>query len=236
MAEDGDEARPADQPEREVTALLAELRRQGIRDERVLAAIARVPRHRFVPEELRRDAWLNVALPIGAGQTISQPYVVAVMTEALALAGGERVLEVGTGSGYQAAILAELVGSGEVVSIERHAALARGAAALLADLGYGNVAIHVGDGTGGWPAGAPYDGVLVTASGPRVPAPLLAQLSAAGGRMVIPVGEPEAQYLVAIERRGDETREHRLGPVRFVPLIGRAGWAARMQANGHRGG
>ncbi len=215
-----------------IAALLAELRRQGIGDERVLGALGRVPRDRFVPEEIRHEAWANAALPIGAGQTISQPFVVALMTEALGLRGPERVLEIGTGSGYQTAILAEL--AAEVVSIERHARLAEGAAALLRELGYGNVAIHVGDGTTGWPAGAPYDRIMVTAAGPRVPPPLVAQLRD-GGRMVIPVGEPDDQHLVAIDRDGTETREQRLGPVRFVPLIGRAGWAAKIQENGHHG-
>ena len=216
-----------------VDALLAELRRQGVRDKRVLEALGRVPRERFVPEASRAEAWANVALPIGSGQTISQPFVVALMTEALALRGGERVLEVGTGSGYQAAILAEL--AGEVVSVERHAALATEAEALLRALGYANVAVHVGDGTGGWTAAAPYDRILVAAAGPRLPPPLLAQLRPDGGRMVIPIGEPQDQHLVAVDRHGDETREHRLGPVRFVPLIGRAGWAATIQENGNHG-
>src|SRR5688572_23981408 len=149
-----------------IARLLAELRRQGIADERVLATLARVPRERFVPPApaLQADAWANAALPIGAGQTISQPYVVAVMTAALALHGGERVLEIGTGSGYQTAILADLVGPrGFVVSIERHATLAGGAAAILVDLGYANATVHVGDGSTGWPAGAPYDRIIVTA-------------------------------------------------------------------------
>jgi protein-L-isoaspartate(D-aspartate) O-methyltransferase len=216
-----------------IAALLAELRRQGIRDERVLAAIGRVPRDRFVPEASRGEAWANVALPIGSGQTISQPFVVALMTEALALRGGERVLEVGTGSGYQAAILAEL--AGEVVSVERHAALAAEAERLLRDLGYANVAVQVGDGTGGWPPRAPYDRILVAAAGPRLPPPLVAQLRPDGGRMVMPVGEPQDQVLVAVDRHGEETREQRLGPVRFVPLIGRAGWAPTIQKNGSHG-
>ena len=216
-----------------IAALLAELRRQGIADERVLAALARVPRERFVPEAVRPDAWANVALPIGAGQTISQPYVVAIMTAALRLRGPERVLEIGTGSGYQTAILAEL--AAEVVSVERHASLAAGAAALLRDLGYANVAVHVGDGTTGWAEAAPYDRIIVTAAGPRVPPPLLAQLNPAGGRIVIPVGEPHDQMLVAVERDGEQIHEQPLGPVRFVPLIGRAGWAAQMQENGHHG-
>src|SRR5262249_45726649 len=132
-----------------IAALLVELRSQGIRDERVLAAIARVPRERFVPAASREQAWANVALPIGAGQTISQPYIVALMTTALGLSGQERVLEIGTGSGYQAAILAEL--ASEVVTVERYASLATAAEALLAELGYGNLRVVVGDGTTGWP-------------------------------------------------------------------------------------
>ena len=216
-----------------IEGLLAELRRQGIRDERVLAAIARVPRERFVPEASRGEAWANVALPIAAGQTISQPFVVALMTQALALRGLERVLEIGTGSGYQTAILAEL--AAEVVSVERHTELAAAAESLLRQLGYPNVEINVGDGTTGWPDRAPYDRIIVTAAGPRVPPPLLTQLRPDGGRMVIPVGEPHDQQLVAVERHGEQTREYPLGPVRFVPLIGRAGWAARIQENGHHG-
>lgn len=233
MAEDGEAERSARRA-REVRALLTELRRQGIRDERVLGAIARVPRERFVPRSLREEAWRNVALPIGTGQTISQPFVVALMTEALALRGGERVLEIGTGSGYQAAILAELAESGQVVSIERHATLAATATEVLRSLGYDNVTIHVGDGTTGWPATAPYDRIIVTAAGPRVPPPLLAQLDPAGGRVVIPVGTADDQNLIVIERHGDDFEERPLGPVRFVPLIGRAGWAAIIQENGHR--
>lgn len=220
-----------------VRALLAELRRHGIRDERTLAAIARVPRDRFVPPAVRDRAWENHALPIGDGQTISQPFVVALMTEALDLRGGERVLEIGTGSGYQTAILAELVGGAEerpgtIISIERHAALAAAAGRILDELGYDNVAIHVGDGSTGWPAVAPYDRIIVTAASPRLPQPLLDQLRPDGGRLVIPVGPAEDQYLVAVERDGDRYAEHPLGPVRFVPLIGRAGWPPVMQANG----
>lgn len=211
-------------------ALIAELRRQGIRDERVLAAIGRVPRERFVPAAHHDAAWANVALPIGVGQTISQPFVVAAMTEALALTGSERVLEVGTGSGYQTAILATL--AAEVVSIERHAELAARAEANLRTLGFDDLTLHVGDGSTGWPAAAPYDRILVTAAAPRIPPSLIDQLSPVAGRMVIPIGEPDDQNIVAVTRDGDEVREHRLGPVRFVPLIGRGGWAATLQENG----
>src|SRR5262245_6918002 len=174
-------AEPHPDRDKAITALLAELRRQGIRDERVLAAIGRVPRERFVPEASRDQAWANVALPIGAGQTISQPYVVALMTEALRIAGQERVLEVGTGSGYQAAILAEL--AAEVVTVERHPKLAASALTLLRELGYDRIRVAVGDGTTGWPEGAPYDRIIVTAGAPRVPLPLLAELSRDGGRL-----------------------------------------------------
>jgi protein-L-isoaspartate(D-aspartate) O-methyltransferase len=187
-----------------------------------------------VPATLREQAWRNVALPIGAGQTISQPYVVALMTEALGLGGGERVLEIGTGSGYQAAVLAEL--GAEVISIERNSRLAAAAADRLRELGYGRVAVHAGDGTAGWPAAAPYDRIIVTAAAPRTPPPLRQQLRPDGGRMVIPVGDANEQTVVVVERRGEAFAERRLAPVRFVPLIGRAGWAAPIQENGHRGG
>ncbi|MEA2528403.1 MAG: protein-L-isoaspartate(D-aspartate) O-methyltransferase [Thermomicrobiales bacterium] len=205
-----------------IAALLAELRRQGIRDDRVLAAIGDVPRERFVPTASGDQAWANAALPIGAGQTISQPYIVALMTAALRLSGDERVLEIGTGSGYQAAILAAL--AAEVVTVERHASLAVAAESLLRDLGYDNVRVVVGDGTIGWPERAPYDRIIVTAGAPRVPPSLIAELSQDGGRLVIPVGEPDNQVLLVVERHGDRTTEQPLGPVRFVPLIGRAGW------------
>lgn len=225
-------AEPGANREKRIAALVAELRRQGIRDERVLEAIGRVPRDRFIPQASHDQAWDNVALPIGAGQTISQPYVVALMTAALRLSGQERVLEVGTGSGYQAAILAKL--AAEVITIERHASLAATARALLQELGYDNIQVIVGDGTGGWPAGAPYDRIIVTAGAPRVPPPLLEQLSSDGGRLVIPVGQPKDQILLSVVRQGDRTIEQPLGPVRFVPLIGRAGWAVPVEENGHR--
>lgn len=213
-----------------ITALLAELWQQGIRDEPVLTAIAHVPRERFVAAEDQENAWANVALPIGAGQTISQPYVVALMTHAMNLSGTEHVLEVGTGSGYQTAILCQLAGT--VVSIERHSVLAKRATALLAELGCTNVAVHTGDGSTGRPESAPFDRIMVTAAAPRPPRPLLDQLGAAG-RIVIPIGEPNNQQLVAIDRAGAEFRETELGLVRFVPLIGRDGWAAPAQSNGH---
>ncbi|MBA2519707.1 MAG: protein-L-isoaspartate(D-aspartate) O-methyltransferase [Chloroflexia bacterium] len=201
---------------------MRELWELGIHDERVRTAMATVPRDRFVPEELSALAWTNEAVPIGLNQTISQPYVVALMTEALALTGTERVLEIGTGSGYQTAILAALAAG--VTSVERHPQLAFAAKRRLGDLGYRNVNVHVGDGSNGYPPDAPYDRIIVTAAAPRLPEPLQAQLSAENGRMVIPIGEPQDQRLVMIERRGDRLIEHPLGRVRFVPLIGRAGW------------
>ncbi len=202
--------------------LLAALRRAGFSDQRVLDAIAAVPRARFVPAPERGLAYADTALAIDQGQTISQPSVVAMMTQALALAPHERVLEIGTGSGYQTAVLAQLVG--RVVSVERHAALSAAAAAVLADLGYHTVNLHVGDGTLGWPQGAPYDAVIVTAAGPRVPDALLDQLSTADGRLVMPVGSRDQQSLLLVRRQGQQWTERALGPVRFVPLLGAQGW------------
>lgn len=208
-----------------IDALIADLKRQGIWDERVLEAMRRVPRDRFVPDEPIEHAWANVALPIGSDQTISQPYIVALMTTALGLTGGERVLEIGTGSGYQAAVLAEI--AREVYSIERHDDLAAAARSLLAELGYLNVQIRVGDGSLGWPDEAPFDRIIVTAGAPKVPAPLLQQLRPDGGRIVIPVGESDDQVLLMVERHNDRFHEQPLGAVRFVPLIGAQGWTIR---------
>jgi protein-L-isoaspartate(D-aspartate) O-methyltransferase len=201
--------------------LVAELRREGVHDERVLAAIAAVPREEFVPPEHRAEAYRNAPLPIGAGQTISQPLVVGLMTQALALTGTERVLEVGTGSGYQSAVLCRLGVS--VVSVERFPELAERARAVLARIGCANVVVHVSNGTLGWPADAPYDAIIVTAGAPEVPEALVAQL-ANGGRLVIPVGDRASQELVLVTRDGAATQTQRLGPVRFVPLIGEEGW------------
>lgn len=203
--------------------LIAELRRQGIYDDRVLTAMSRVPREQFVPSVSLDQAWANVAMPIASGQTISQPFVVALMTTTLKVSGGERVLEIGTGSGYQAAVLAELVK--EVYSIERHDDLATSARLLLRELGYRNVQIRVGDGTIGWSEEAPFDRIIVTAGAPKVPESLIQQLSPDGGRLVIPVGEADDQVLLVVERQGDMWHEQPLGPVRFVPLIGQQGWA-----------
>ena len=197
------------------------LARRGIRDERVLAAIASVPRESFVPDELRPQAYADRALPIGKGQTISQPYMVATIAAALELRGGERVLDVGTGSGYQAAVLAEL--AAEVVSIERVPELAEQARATLARAGYENVDVCVGDGTLGVPERAPYDGIAVAAAAPSPPEALYEQL-APGGRLVVPVGTRNDQWLEVVTRSGHGPDRRRTVPCRFVPLLGSEGF------------
>lgn len=206
----------------QIHALLAAIRAAGVTDERVLKAMARVPRHEFVQTGLAARAYEDVALPLGDDVTISQPSTVAWMTQWLALQPGERVLEVGTGSGYQAAVLCEL--GAVVYSVERHASLRAKTDALLRRLGY-RVVTRTGDGTYGWPGLPPFDAIIVTAGGPAVPAELKAQLRqpVAGrpdARMIIPVGPPTAQQLVGITRTGEATwREEPLGRVRFVPLV-----------------
>ena len=199
------------------------LARRGIRDERVLAAIAAVPRERFVPADVQRQAYADRALPIGHDQTISQPYMVAAMLEALELDGG-RVLDVGTGSGYQAAVLAEL--ADDVVTIERVPELAERARATLAAAGYGRVDVRVGDGTLGVPERAPYDGIVVAAAAPSVPEALYGQL-APGGHLVVPVGTVREQWLEVVERGEDGPRRRRTVPCRFVPLLGSEGFDER---------
>jgi len=196
---------------------------RGIRDERVLAAMRSVPRHAFVAASLRGDAYDDTPLPIEEGQTISQPYIVALMLEAARLAATDRMLEVGAGSGYASAVAAGLVA--HVDAVERHRRLVELARARLARLGVDNVDVHVGDGSAGWPSGAPYDAIVVAASGPRVPDALREQL-AAGGRLVMPVASGGvAQRLVLVERRGDDGwHEEDLGGVMFVPLVGTHGW------------
>jgi protein-L-isoaspartate(D-aspartate) O-methyltransferase len=203
-------------------ALTAGLRPE-INDERVLQAMNRVPREQFVPSDLRRLAYDDRPLPIGHGQTISQPLMVATMTEVLHLRGHEKVLEVGTGSGYQTALLAEL--AQRVVSVERVPDLAQSAADRLRRLGYDNVTVHVAGDALGWPEDAPYDAILVTAGAPRVPRPLVEQL-APGGRLVIPVGRRTVQQLLSVTREGDGLRVRRHGQCRFVPLIGEGAWPA----------
>jgi protein-L-isoaspartate(D-aspartate) O-methyltransferase len=192
-----------------------QLRGRGIRDRNVLKAMERVPRHLFVPHGIREHAYADSPLPIGHGQTISQPFVVAAMTEALELSGGERVLEIGTGSGYQAAVLAEI--AGEVYTIEIVPELAADAGKTLQQAGYENVFVRAGDGWKGWPERAPFDAVMVTAAPEEVPPPLLEQLKT-GGRLVIPVGPRNAQELLVYEKTSSGLRTKKLFPVRFVPF------------------
>ena len=200
----------------------AQLRDRGIHDERVLGAMAEVPRERFVEGDQQARAYADEAVPIAAGQTISQPWVVARMTELLAPRAGERVLELGTGSGYQAAILAAL--GAEVTSLERHAELADRAGQRIAGLDLpGSVTIRTTDGSLGDPAGAPWDGIIVTAAAPSIPHELRDQL-ADGGRLVIPVGPRDHQVLTLVVRRGDDWHETPHGAVVFVPLVGEGGF------------
>ncbi len=202
--------------------LTSSLRSRGIRDSRTLNAIGEVPRELFIDESLSREAYCDGPLPIGEGQTISQPYVVALMLEALALSGKECVLEIGAGSGYQTALLCAL--ARRVESIERHESLAQEADRRLRALGCRNYTIHVADGTQGWPDGAPYDGIIVSAAAPSTPKPYLAQLTS-GGRCVIPVGDRERQTLLLLVKHGRKIHERDLGAVRFVPLVGAHGWS-----------
>ena len=190
---------------------------RGVRDPLTLAALRKVPRHMFVPAASAAQAYEDHPLPIGHGQTISQPYVVAFMTEALNLRGGESVLEVGTGCGYQAAVLAEI--AARVHTIEIVEALAVEAAARLKRLGYANVSVRAGDGYQGWPEAAPFDAIVVTAAAPHVPEPLRQQLRD-GGRLIVPVGD-EWQELVLVTRHGERFEEQRVLPVRFVPMTGK---------------
>jgi protein-L-isoaspartate(D-aspartate) O-methyltransferase len=205
----------------------SQIQRRGVNDLLVLRAMRKVPRHRFVPRHLWDQAYNDYPLPIGEDQTISQPYIVAMMTEALELVGTEKVLEVGAGSGYQAAILGEL--AKEVYTIERIASLAHSAEQVLKSLGYENVHVVVADGTLGWPPNAPYDAIMVTAGAPQVPQPLVEQL-ALGGRLVIPVGDRYSQNLTRLRRtyQGELQTEY-LGGCRFVKLIGEHGWKAEEQ-------
>ena len=198
-----------------------QLRRRGIADERVLAAMARVPRELFVPESLREHAYEDGALPIGHGQTISQPYMVATICELMELEGPERVLDVGTGSGYQAAVLAEL--AAHVVTIERIPELAAGARRSLAEAGYGNVEVRVGDGSLGVPDRAPFDAIAVAAAAPSIPTALYEQL-VEGGRLVLPRGSRWGQDLVLVVRTPAGPMERASVPCRFVPLVGDEGF------------
>ena len=209
-------------PQREAM-VEAQIRKRGIVSPRVLQAMLAVPRHEFVPAAFHGEAYQDKPLPIGEGQTISQPFMVAAMSQALELTGGERVLEVGTGSGYQAAVLSLL--AGEVFSIESHPALALAAQQRLERLGYSNVHVHTGDGSAGFPEGAPFDAILVAAAAPSIPAALTSQLRE-GGHLVIPVGTQENQELLLARKRTGAVESKVLFDCRFVPLLGRHGWDA----------
>ncbi|MDP4199357.1 MAG: protein-L-isoaspartate(D-aspartate) O-methyltransferase [Bacteroidota bacterium] len=203
--------------------LVEELRARGIRDERVLDAISKVPRERFLEATFVRQAYEDSALPIGEGQTISQPFAVAYQTEVLGLKPGEKILEIGTGSGYQAAILAQM--GMRVYTIERHIPLLEVARKRLESLGY-RVISRAGDGTRGWSEYAPFDAILVTAGAPDVPESLAKQLSPNGGRLVIPIGDMGRQRMYLIRKNGDELKAEELIDFAFVPLIGKEGWSA----------
>ncbi|MEX0857009.1 MAG: protein-L-isoaspartate(D-aspartate) O-methyltransferase [Balneolaceae bacterium] len=197
------------------------LREKGIEDERVLAAIGKIPRHKLIDTALHSKAYHDTALPIGMGQTISQPFTVAAQSELLAIEPGEKVLEIGTGSGYQCMVLCEL--GADVYSVERHSELYHRAKEALRDLGY-KAMLKVGDGTLGWSTYAPYDGIVVTAGAPVVPDDLVSQLNI-GGRLVIPVGDDQKQIMLRITRVGDnEYEREELANFKFVPLIGEKGW------------
>jgi protein-L-isoaspartate(D-aspartate) O-methyltransferase len=198
-----------------------QLRRRGISDERVLAAMEEVPRHEFVPESQRNRAYADSALPIGEGQTISQPWIVAAICQALELSGSERVLEIGSGSGYSAAVLSRL--AAEIIGIERHESLAVGARRALSRVGIENVELLVGDGSRGMPDRAPFEAIAVHATAPAPPRSLLGQLSN-GGRLVVPIATDRVDLLTVFLRKGDELRSEEIGPCRFVPLIGEEGF------------
>jgi len=198
-----------------------QLRRRGIRDESVLSAMARVPRHLFVPSGSQSEAYEDRPLLIGDGQTISQPYMVAVMTQSLDLEGKEKILEIGTGSGYQTAILAELARI--VFTIERLSSLSQKSEIRLQNLGYENIYCRTGDGSKGWPEKAPFDGIIVTAGGPEIPQALKSQLSE-GGRLVIPVGSRYSQTLLKVTKMGDRFEEEEITGCVFVPLVGESAW------------
>lgn len=211
----------ADLAARRARMVERQLRGRGIEDERVLAAMAVVPRELFLPPALRSRAYADSALPIGEEQTISQPWMVASICQALELTGSERVLEVGTGSGYSTCVLALL--AAEVLSVERHESLSRGAAETLASLGVGNAELIVGDGSCGVPERAPFDAIAVHATAPAPPPALVEQL-AEGGRLVVPVAEDSVDVLALLRRRGERVTREDLGPCRFVPLIGEQGF------------
>jgi protein-L-isoaspartate(D-aspartate) O-methyltransferase len=194
---------------------------RGIKDKRVLDAFSRVERHKFIPEDLRMSAYADFPVPIGSGQTISQPYMVALMTECLGLTGQEKVLEIGTGSGYQTAILAEL--AKEVYSIERFENLSKTAEAILKELGYVNIKLRVGDGTLGWEESEPFDRIIITAAAPRMPLPLTEQLKD-NGKLVLPLGESFSQVLTVVENKQGRLESVGVCGCVFVPLVGKYGW------------
>ena len=216
-------APPLDLEARRQKMVMQQLAERGIHDTRVLDAMGRLPRERFLPADIHHLVYEDCALPIAENQTISQPYMVGIMTEALRLKGAERVLEIGTGSGYQAAILGML--GGQVISVERHPFLAERAIVVLKELGFRNIDVVIGDGSRGWPAAAPYDAILVTAGAPAVPDHLVRQL-APEGRLVIPVGDAKQQMLMRITNRAGHIQREEIMPCVFVPLIGVYGWSA----------
>jgi protein-L-isoaspartate(D-aspartate) O-methyltransferase len=203
------------------TMIDVQIRKRGVSSVRVLEAMASVPRHEFVPAQFRDDAYADKPLPIGEGQTISQPYMVAAMTEALELTGSERVLEIGTGSGYQAAVLSLLVS--QVITVENHTSLALAAQERLTNLGFANVHVHNGDGSAGFLDAAPFDAILVTAGAPEIPRIFATQLRE-GGRLVIPVGDRDNQELVQAKLENGELKSRALFNCKFVLLLGRYGW------------
>lgn len=194
---------------------------RGISDRRVLGAFLKIERHKFIPAELRTSAYADFPVPIGEGQTISQPYIVALMTECLGLTGKEKVLEIGTGSGYQTAILAEL--AKEVYSIERLPGLTKKAEDILKELGYANIKIKCADGSLGWPEAAPFDRIIITAASPQIPLPLSEQLKE-NGRMLLPLGETFSQVLTQIEKKDNKLSVVQVCACVFVPLVGKYGW------------
>jgi len=194
---------------------------RGIKNKRVLGAFYKVQRHKFIPEDVLMSAYADFPLPIGEGQTISQPYIVALMTECLDLRGEEKVLEIGTGSGYQTAILAEL--TKEIYSVERFKNLAESAEAMLNELGYKNIGIKVGDGTLGWPEMGPFDRIIITAASPRIPLPLTEQLNESG-KLILPLGESFSQVLTAVEKKNGKLESIEICGCIFVPLVGKYGW------------
>jgi protein-L-isoaspartate(D-aspartate) O-methyltransferase len=199
-----------------------QLVQRGIKNQRVLDAFKKIERHKFIPEDLRESAYADFPVPIGEGQTISQPYIVALMTEYLDLSGQESVLEIGTGSGYQSAILAEL--ARQVYSIERFAGLARRAQAILEELGYTNIKIKIGDGTLGWKEFAPFERIIITAGSPKIPLPLTEQLKE-DGKLILPLGESFSQVLTLVEKKQNKLQTQNICGCVFVPLVGEHGWS-----------